>query len=414
MPAYFAALFGAVFIIALVAVILSTFLFRSAPPLKRSALTAAAAWLVSTLIAWALGRSAGTLIWQPAVFLAPFALVVWLLMWRSYAAYWEPDTPEEVVCPALPFEEHAGWEVVPAPEPHRNYLVRHWRGECSLPASYWLNTVIIGNAVIFGTAAALGAVGRSGVPLRIVAIASLLFLAGTVLVWLWGAVGTWRSAQLHEDRGGSGGWAIAAQVMVVLSAFGMLLQFRPYVLQGTEFAVLAAGGDPLGEAGTLTLSQDGTALRVEGMLTNGISGRFRAMAADAPQLRLVILDSPGGRQLEAMRIGATITARRLDTRAEGQCLSACTFVLLAGRERTASPATPIGFHRASFPGWSAADSRAAAMEMEADYRRAGIPADFIRRVVATPAESMWVPTEDELLAANVLTTVETVVTAGGR
>jgi hypothetical protein len=237
----------------------------------------------------------------------------------------------------------------------------------------------------------------------------LLFLALTVALWAWGAVGTWRSAQLHEDRGGSGGWAITAQVMVVLGALGMFFQFRPYVLQSHEYGVIALGGDPLGDAGEVTLSEDGTAIRIEGMLTSGVSGIFRELADGAPRLRTVVLNSPGGRQLEAMRIADTIGARGLDTRAEIECMSACTFILLAGRERTAREDTEIGFHQPSFPGWSAADARSATRRMELDYRRAGVAPHFIRRAVQTPAEDMWVPGHDDLIAANVLTSSELVV-----
>ena len=122
-------------------------------------------------------------------------------------------------------------------------------------------------------------------------------------------------------------------------------------------------------------------------MTSGLSGRFRALAAEAPRLRTVALTSPGGRQLEAMRIAETIGERRLDTRAEIECMSACTFVLLAGRERTAAGGAAIGFHQPAFPGWSESDRRAATAQMMLDYRRAGVSPGFVERAASTPAAS---------------------------
>lgn len=355
----------------------------------------------------------------PIVLLLP-ALLVWLAMWRSYSLYWEPDeepaepapAPDPDRWPTIDGGEESYWPDEPEPEPHPNYIVRHWRGECSLPASYWLNSSLLGGAAIFAVAIMVRSMEESGASLRAVATAALLFLAMTILVWAWGAVGTWRSALLHEDRGGSGGWAITAQVMIVIGALGMFLQLRTYILQTREYGIIALGGDPLGEPGTVTLSQDGTAIRIQGLLTSGLSGRFRAVAADAPRLRTVVLTSLGGRQLEALRIAETIRERRLDTRAEVECMSACTFALLAGRERTATGGAAIGFHQPAFPGWSEADTRVATNQMMLDYRRAGVSPGFAQRAAATPASSMWVPSHDELIDANVLTESELAVVDG--
>ncbi|HEX9932935.1 MAG TPA: hypothetical protein VGB08_08855 [Allosphingosinicella sp.] len=414
-------LFGPLVVVALAAAVLSSVLFRNAPPLKRSALTALAAWLIASIGSYFAAGDRPATIWYLLLLYLPYGVIVWLLMWRSFCLYWEPDAPAEAMpthsavggeqWPTIHGGEESYWPAEPEPEPHRNYVVRHWRGECSLPASYWLNSSLISGAAIFAAALGIHAMEETHLSLQAVAAAALLFLALTVALWAWGAVGTWRSAQLHEDRGGSGGWAIAAQVMVVFGALGMFLQLRPYMLQTHEFGVLAFGGDPLGDPGQVTLSQDGTAIRIDGTLTSGVSGRFRALAADAPRLRTVVLTSPGGRQLEAMRIADTIAERRLDTRAEIECLSACTFVLLAGRERTATEDTAVGFHQPSFPGWTEADTRAATRQMELDYRRAGVAPHFIARAAQTPAGDMWVPPHDDLIAANVLTSSELVVVA---
>jgi hypothetical protein len=296
-----------------------------------------------------------------------------------------------------------------APAPHRNYLVRHWRGECRLPVAYWVNGTLLVFAVVMLLALGTTALETYGFSLQLMAIGALVQIVASLLIWLWAAVGVWRSATVHEDRGGSGFWAILAQVMVAFGALGTFIQLRGDVLQAQEFGVLAVGGDPLGAPGTVTVSKDGATVQIEGLLTSGISGRFADAIVGQPGLRTVTLSSPGGRHLEGVRIADAIRARGLDTRVEEQCLSACTFVLLSGRERTAHPDAPIGFHQPDFPGWSRRDQATAIAEAGDDYRRAGVDADFVARAMSVPPEAMWLPSHDSMENANVLTATEIIV-----
>jgi len=56
-------------------------------------------------------------------------------------------------------------EVAPKAARKRNYFVRHWRGELSLPVSYWLNgliVVILTVALTVAFSEAIEAAGSSG------------------------------------------------------------------------------------------------------------------------------------------------------------------------------------------------------------------------------------------------------------
>ena len=72
-------------------------------------------------------------------------------------------------------------------------------------------------------------------------------------------------------------------------------------------------------------------------------------------LKVVHLNSTGGRILEAERIGALIKGRNLSTYVPAQCLSACTIIFLSGHERFIGPSGRLGFHQPDFPGMSAQD-----------------------------------------------------------
>jgi hypothetical protein len=412
-PALIATVFVGLLIVAATAAALSSILLRNAPPLRRSAATAIAAWIVASAALHFLPSAYEAQIWERPLFLLPFAIIVWLVMWRSFALYWVDDAELQAEAAA---EEAKVWpalahQALPAPEaaPERRSLwaIRHWRGELSLPVSYWVNSVLVVFLVTVLAGALVRGVETSGAPLQAVSAAALVFLVGTLLLWAWGAVGTWRSATCHEDGGGSGGWAIAAQVMVALGAFVTFLQVQNYAFQSLEYGVLAFGGDPLGDGAEVTIEGGGTTIRIDGMLTSGTSGRFREIAGDAPNLRTVLLDSPGGRQIEALRIAETIRDRGLATRVERECLSACTFILLAGRERTADRFARIGFHQPSFPGWTENERRMGIREMADDYRNAGLDERFVARAIETPSEDMWMPPHAALAEARVLTAKDT-------
>src|SRR5580658_9996630 len=97
----------------------------------------------------------------------------------------------------------------------KNYLLRHWRGECSLAVSFWINGWL---AVIPITMVAV----LAGVAMR-ESRQPWLYLTGLLLVWsvviltvIWQSVGTWRSAARTKRQHGRRFWPVAAQVMTVL------------------------------------------------------------------------------------------------------------------------------------------------------------------------------------------------------
>jgi hypothetical protein len=294
---------------------------------------------------------------------------------------------------------------------HKNYLSRHWAGHLSLPLSYWVNGALL-SVVVFGAAEFLAhRIRTGGGSLRWLAIVALLYLAVSTLLWIWSSVGIWRSAYWHRRRGGSPGWGFAARSLILLSAALTLFRSQDIALQAAELGTLATGRDSLGAVARMEVSKDGHDLILRGTLAQGAASRFRALLAGHPGVTDVILTSPGGRMLEAERIAAAVRERRLDTRVDRDCMSACTFILLAGRERTAPEGARIGFHQPAFPGLDSAEMRGAIEESRAAYLGAGVDPAFTWRAMTTPAEGMWFPSQDELLAAHVLTGTDFLVSA---
>jgi hypothetical protein len=295
---------------------------------------------------------------------------------------------------------------------HKNYLSRHWAGHLPLPVSFWINSVLVSVLIAVAVEYANGRLRANGWTLRGLAVLAIAYFGVMAIFWTWSAVGIWRSAYWHRRRGGTPGWGLAARVLVAVSVLAILGRSGAIALGIAEVGTLAAGGDRIGPVAEMKLSPDGRDLSVRGVLAAGASERFRALVDANPGVRRVVLSSPGGRMFEAERMADLIRERRLDTRVEQICESACTHLLIAGRERTAPEQARIGFNQPSFRGDDAWE-REGVERARANFLAAGVKREFVDRALATPPESLWVPDPVQLVEANVLTGSDVLVMEGG-
>ena len=287
-----------------------------------------------------------------------------------------------------------------------NYFARHWRGQLSLGIAYWVNSVLMGNLAPVALVVALSTL-EAGNETSLRANAALSLVSAGLLCGLsvWSTVGVLRSAVNHPERGGRLLWSMLAFVMVGLTLITLVIGLsRRNSLDGyADLWEIARGHDPIPVA-EIALAPDGLSIVLAGPIGSGSSERLRQVLEHAPQATVVRLDSPGGRLFEGVAIAREIQRHGLDTYAEGECSSACTLVLLAGRERLAPRAPHVGFHRASRPGPNGADV-AASRGLMAAYRGAGLSEAFIARVRTVPSTSIWYPSLDELMANAIVTGV---------
>ena len=283
-----------------------------------------------------------------------------------------------------------------------SYLLNHWRGVHSLSRSYWLNgTLIVLLITLVPLWAAYIAEAR-GASLQLISTFSLTAILMGLASWLWGIVGIWRSASHHVERGGVAAWSKLACAMVILGAVATAGQAGNIFRQSVEYAQLALGGDSFGKPAKITLMK-GDILEIGGALSQGTAARFSDALELAPNVKTVVLNSVGGRLLEADRMANMIKARHLDTVAKDKCLSACVMALLAGTKRTANFGARIGLHQPTFPGQTQEEHDDAIAAQRQFYLNAGVRADFVERAMKAVPTDMWYPTEDELLSAGVLT-----------
>ena len=230
-------------------------------------------------------------------------------------------------------------------------------------------------------------------------VAPAVLCAGASIFAAWQIVLTAAAAR----RGGGVAVPLAAIVLAAsaILAIGTLLYDRA-VPALTELWNIYNGDEELSDL-AVSVSSDGTILHVDGTYGMDSDQAVRQALEQNPRVREVVLAGPGGRIGAGFGISRLIRNRRLATRVDTACASACTIAFLGGVDRSISAGAKLGFHRASFPGMSADDM----FEANRDMKRyltmsAGIAPDFAQRVLDTPGDSIWVPTPEELLAARVI------------
>jgi len=234
-----------------------------------------------------------------------------------------------------------------------------------------------------------------------------VIFAAIVAIWaivlvsqVYLTVGIWRSAshQRFHAFGLRGLWGLAAQFVLVLAALNSTRLFVvtgvPELAEGVGMALL---DDPSLPPYSVRLMRDGTEAEIAGGFKYGLAHEAEALFAAAPRLRVVHLNSAGGRLGEAVKIARLIAGRKLATYTSSTCASACALVYAAGRERYLRKGARLGFHRGIFAGSENAEA------MKRLLLSTGIAPAFVDRAVAQPADSVWYPTDAELAEGRVVT-----------
>ncbi len=146
----------------------------------------------------------------------------------------------------------------------------------------------------------------------------------------------------------------------------------------------------------------GSEIEISGTFSWALPQQVGVALAEAPQARLVRLDSPGGHIKAALEVADMIHARNLDTYVGRMCASACTIAFLAGHQRFATETARLGFHQAHGPGLTPADSN---MLLRLAYQNYSLPPAFVAHVLRTPPQDLWVPDLAELRRAGIVTDV---------
>ncbi len=279
------------------------------------------------------------------------------------------------------------------------YLALHWRGELPLAAA-----VIVSAGLLWLAVSALGLwVDRTDITETPVH-ASLLWLTEVALMIvgvIWWGCGVQRSAVRHADRGGSvsmvfiGGLAgLAAFVWV-----GAFWYFSARHVAPDVWATISGSARPA----AVRVDPQAREVVLEGDLEFGSKLALRALLDAQPQLKMVRLQSRGGRVIEGLRIGEMLRDRGLDTRVAGECSSACVTAFAGGTRRLITPNARLGLHSAGGAGASAQGVARANRMSDAFIAGRGVDWRVLEKGSAVAFDDIWLPPPATLLASGLAT-----------
>lgn len=277
-----------------------------------------------------------------------------------------------------------------------SWFGQHWRGELPLGQAYWLNG-LLGNLIVVMVSGAFSIALSDYQP--VMGLIGLITVWSVVFaVWLWQVVGIWRTAGAHVSRGGKAIWAVLAKIMVVI---GTLQTANVFVNNGFPQigeALDIVNGDPRVGTYELRLLNAGTELEFIGGIQIGATKDLKKVLDAAPQIKVIHLNSDGGRIGEARKMRDLIRERQLTTYTSNRCHSACTIAFLGGAQRYINPAAKMGFHVGAFPGVPANDLQSENQRSAQEAVEAGVDRIFAKRAYSTTAnDSLWIPSLDELI-----------------
>lgn len=289
--------------------------------------------------------------------------------------------------------------------PKGNWFTLHWNGLLPLGSSYWINVFAINLVVIFSTPLVFDYISistSSAVSSGLSLIAFYIFIS---CLLFWQLVGLYRSANKHESRGGSAGWAFMAKIMILIGlsrfCFDMYQTGVPFIL---ESAKLVAGKSAFPPAIIRVMNQ-GTEVELQGAFEFGTSDKLAEVLAEHPSIKIIHLNSIGGRIAEAQKLAEIIKQYDLITYSKTQCASACPIAFLAGKEKLISTEAKLEFHSASFAGVSGSEFTELNEGLLAQLAEAGVPSWFINKVSKVSSDDLWSPTNKELIRAGIIDTV---------
>lgn len=239
-----------------------------------------------------------------------------------------------------------------------NFVARNWRGEYSLVTSYWgfgfLGNILAGLVPVIAAAVFQS---KGGYDPRAIFATMVTIWVGVLGIVTWQLVGVWRSANRHIAvrviSGKTSPWAGLAKVAVFLGFLRLVGTFVSAGLpQLTETTRMVFLDDPDIPAYSIRVMRNGTETEITGGFKYGLTDDFVKILNASRQIKVVHLDSVGGRIGEAIKLNSLIRERKLDTYVSANCLSACTVAFAGGRKRVLLEGAKLGFHAPAFPGMS--------------------------------------------------------------
>ena len=279
------------------------------------------------------------------------------------------------------------------------YLRRHWRGELPLAAS-----VIVSAALLWGAVQAISFASRQ-VPITDYPMASsvLWLLEVGVLIFgaIWWGTGVQRSAIDSIDQGGS----MLLAVVTGLVGLGAFVWVAAFWYQSARHVMPEVWSTLVGSSPPAEVQLDARSNRLllEGALEFGSTRSVREALDANPSVRVVRLESRGGRVAEGLALGTLLRDRGIDTIVNGECSSACVTAFAGGARRIIGPSARIGLHSAGGAGFSGETIAAANRRSDEFIAARGVDRSVLEQGAAVANDQIWFPSPQVLLSSGLAT-----------
>lgn len=350
-------------------------------------------------------RGSPRLLWRQA-------LLRWLLGWLTLASLFYAPLWHRLGRDASAWHERfSGTRLVERdPDLRASVPYRHWVGDLPLAQSVWVHLLAWPLPLLSALWALQAAAPLHTLTLRGGALLQLLGWPLLLALLCWGAVGSWRAAVRMPRRGRMRLPPVVRRLgtralVVAVVAAGLGLVAVNALPQLSQWLSLLVNRDPLGLP-VVSVSADGRRLHVKGALGLGSAAQVRQALASAPHLRWVLLESSVGRLPEAQQVGKLLRARALQTRISTECSGACVYAFLAGTRRQVLPGARLGLQRLSAGVFNPLYQPLLNRSFGAQLAALGLSAHLVRKTLATPHSSLWVPQPDELAASGLVSVPE--------
>jgi hypothetical protein len=158
-------------------------------------------------------------------------------------------------------------------------------------------------------------------------------------------------------------------------------------------------------------------------------GHLALMVMEHPNVSEIALTGPGGSGPAAKSISSILIKFKMDTRVVGRCVSACAEIFLAGRTRSLSGGSSLGFHRPyiesaverayferyrdergwvdefDYVVWIYDVAQSDMLETSRFMAARGVSQNFIFEAFSYSGPDMWYPSTQELIENGVVTQI---------
>jgi len=292
-----------------------------------------------------------------------------------------------------------------------NYFIKHWKGELSLPVSYWINIVLV-NLIFFYITEYIAI--RIKHPLFIIKFMIISNIFFHFTIYLWQIIGTWRCSKKYINNGKKF-WARIVRIIIIISTLFIIPRYwRLDKLQEANFEEI----NKLDY--TIDLVDEESKIHLIGGMKYGLSDKIQDLLINNEKITGIIIDSYGGLIYEGYELAEIIEKYNLNTYSVIECSSAATIAFIAGKKRYLNFDTKMGFHNPFSILEIRKDLHLTALELntakkqnkisKSDYlnylREHEITKNFIDKLEVNDSKDLFYPTIDELKESGIITGIQ--------